>query len=278
MKPHFRRTGVALLAMVPLTLVTAGSLNAQHTLAPTGPATGVWLEMSHPSLKDQLKVTPTTSVWQLGGRLAFAPRFSGVVELPFSFAKFENVPGAEQSSAVGNPYLGAEFLATPQLKLDFGGRIPIDRSEKTTCACAVAMIQDPMRVEAFSRDWLPISGGLTLQQATPFGLDLRARAGMTGMFYTGSQSGVDPEASVDYAVFGSYPVDIARFGLGFAGRWWVTEDEGNFSDNSMHQVGLTADVLFAGMRPGVTLRLPIDKDWRQDYRHSVGFYLQVPLR
>jgi hypothetical protein len=277
MKALYRRLGASVLALVLLALAAAGPLNAQDILMPEGPEKGVWIQMSHPEFTDDLRVTATSSVWYLGARYAVTPWLRAVADVPFSYGKWDET-GAEQSSALGNPYLGAEFVALPQVMFDFGARVPIGRSDKANCACMIAALNDPMRMEAFGEDWLPISGGVTFAQATPFGFNLRARAGVVGMFYSGSESDVDPEAMVDYGISGTYPVNIARFGFGFSGRWFASEAEGTFSENSLHQMGLTADVLVAGVRPGLALRIPLDRDWREDHRFSIGAYLQVPLR
>jgi hypothetical protein len=74
------------------------------------------------------------------------------------------------------------------------------------------------------------------------------------------------------------PVSIARFGVAVSGRWFASEEEGDFAENSLHQMGLTADLLVAGVRTGIALRVPLDEDWRKEYRMSFGLYLQVPLR
>jgi hypothetical protein len=274
-----RHLGASALALTVLALA-AVPLNAQEILMPAGPEKGVWVEMSHPSFEDAgPQVTTASSLWYLGARYAVTPRFRAIVDVPFSYAKFSDVPGTEGGSALGNPYLGAEFVAVPQLVFDLGARLPFHRhKEKADAACLVAMMSDPMRAEAFAEDWVPVSGGMSYAQTAPSGIGVRARAGATGLFYTGSETGVDPELWVDYGAFGTYPVSIARFGLGVSGRWFASEEEGDFAENSLHQLGLTADVAVAGVRPGVALRLPLDEDWRREYRMSLGLYLQVPLR
>jgi hypothetical protein len=62
------------------------------------------------------------------------------------------------SSAPGNPYLGAEFVAAPQLVFDLGARLPFHRDDKADAACLVAMMSDPLRAEAFAEDWVPVAG------------------------------------------------------------------------------------------------------------------------
>ena len=66
--------------------------------------------------------------------------------------------------------------------------------------------------------------------------------------------------------------------LGLTGRWHATADGGSFVDNSMHRAGVSADVRVGGVRPGVSLRVPLDEDMRAVVNSTVGLYLQVPVR
>lgn len=66
--------------------------------------------------------------------------------------------------------------------------------------------------------------------------------------------------------------------LGVAGRWAASVDEGSFSENSLHQLGLSADVLLKGVRPGISVRIPLDEEYRDLVKSSVGLYLQVSVR
>lgn len=83
---------------------------------------------------------------------------------------------------------------------------------------------------------------------------------------------------LDYGLFGTYATGSAHLGLGFSGRYDASADEGSFSDNSLHYVGATVDAALRGVRPGVSLRIPVDSEYGELVGPTFGLYLQVPLR
>jgi hypothetical protein len=87
----------------------------------------------------------------------------------------------------------------------------------------------------------------------------------------------DSEQTLDYGLSSTYATGPARFTLGVQGRWVASSDEGDFGDNSVHQLGAAADFLFRGVRPGVSLRIPLE-DSVESAGNSFGIFLQVPLR
>lgn len=94
-------------------------------------------------------------------------------------------------------------------------------------------------------------------------MSLRARVGGTAFFYTGDEEDGDAEASIDYGAVGTVAPGMVRIALGFAGRWVTSTDEGGFSYNARHHIGLNADALVGGVRPGISLRLPIETEFRE---------------
>jgi hypothetical protein len=273
---HSSRTLFA-LALTAGSLVAAPS-SAQDLLTPAAPAKGVTLEGSYSDYEGGAVNFPST-VWFLTGRAPIGGNFSAVVDLPFSYANVETGTETETNSVIGNPYLGIEYAASPRLKLELGTRAPLVSSDEESFADALAFFSNPMRGEAFLDDVVPLTAAATLTQEISPSFSLRARGGATEFFYTGdSDEDSENETSLDYGVAGTYTTGNARFGLGLTGRWIATSDEGSFGDNSVHQAGASADVLFRGVRPGISVRLPLDSDFRDLVNSSIGLYLQVPLR
>jgi hypothetical protein len=265
-------------ALAATSLWAAQPAAAQSFLLPSTPEKGVWVEASHTSFKGFEASFPST-VWYVSGRLPLTSGLRAVVDVPFSYAKMDLFgAGAETSSSVfGNPYLGVEFAASRQLLLELGTRVPLTTADSESFADMVAFLADPQRPEAFLEDMVPLSTAATFQQSLAPGLALRARGGVTALFHTGEESG-DPDATLDYGVMGTYTVGAAQVGLGVSGRWYTTSDEGGFAENSLHHAGLSADVRLGRIRPGIALRVPLDSEYREVVRSTVGVYLQVPVR
>jgi hypothetical protein len=260
-------------------LVVGQSAQAQISEIATAPEKGVWLEVDHPSFKE-LDVTGATSIWYLGGRMPVMDRMRVVVDIPFAHAGFDGdaIFGSESNSVLGNPYLGIEYELTPMFGLQFGARAPITTADSESFADVVGYLADPMRGDAFLEDALPLKGAVTVGQAFANGLGIRARAGVTAAIYTGDDDDAETMTFADYGISGHYVLGLARLGAGLSGRWDISADEGGFSDNSLHQLGLTIDGQFGGVRPGLSLRLPLDRTYREVTEYSIGAYLQVPLR
>lgn len=250
---------------------------AQDFLLPDTPAKGFWVEALRSDFKGFDTKLPT-SVWYLSGRAPLTQKLSGVLDIPFAYAKMDIMElGDETSSVLGNPYIGVEYAAAPRLVLSLGMRAPLTTADEESFADALALIADPLRAEAFADNTVSLGTSALVNYPVATGLTVRGRLGVTGLFYTGTDA-PENDAAIDYGVAGTWERGIGRVALGLSGRWYATSDAGTFGETSLHHAGLSADVLVAGVRPGVSLRLPVDQDYRDFVGPTVGLYLQVPLR
>lgn len=267
------------LALVGLSFAWATPAAAQGYLMPETPRKGFWAEAMHPDVK-LFDVTAPSSAWFLSGRYPLAARVWGVAEVPFAYGDL-SVSGSSELSGrgvFGNPYVGIEFAATDGVLLELGARAPLTSADDESFGDLVGVLADMMRFEAFAMDVVPVSAAASLRHTVDSGLSLAARGGVTSMFWTGEDDEGATTHFLDYGVFGHYPVSMARFGAGIAGRWNLSEDEGSFSENSLHHLGLSADYLVRRVRPGIQVRIPLDEDYRDMVSSSVGLYVQVPVR
>jgi len=271
------RSGL-ITALLGVVLVGVQPLAAQSYLTPGTPLKGMWLEVSHPDVEVFEISTPSTA-WYASGRHPISTRFWGVAEVPFAYGKAEVSPALESkgSTVLGNPYLGVEFALNERVQLDAGGRLPLTTADEESFGDVVGFLADPLRGEAFVQDVVPISGGVTLRHSLATGVDLRARGGVTSMFWRGDDDLGENVTALDYGITALVPRGAARFGGGVTGRWDVSADEDGFGENSLHQLGLNADYAWGRMRPGLSLRVPLDSDYRDLVSSTVGLYLQVAL-
>lgn len=265
-------------------LSLATPVAGQGFLMPEAPRKGLALEVSHPIFKE-FDVTLPTSIWYASGQLPLTDRIRARADLPLAFADFKGAHESVGSSTVlGNPYVGLAFDPLPAFSLELGTRLPLTTADDESFADVVAFLADVQRGEAFVEDFVPVMGSAAYRVKPAAGWSVEGRGGVSSLFHTGDDEDQGNITFLDYGVFGSYSMDLrpqwaqsARLGAGVMGRWDVSEDEGSFSENSIHQVGLTADLGMRRVRPGLSLRVPVDKDYRDVLKTSVGFYLQVPL-
>lgn len=257
-------------------VASATSVRAQSYHLPATPTKGLWGEAAYANLVDLDQSFPST-FWFVGGRLPLAPAIRAVADVPFAHSRtrFDGGP-RETSTVLGNPYLGLEYT-TRGFTVETGLRLPLNTIDSESTADVVGALGDFQRSESFLDEIVPISGGLTYQHRLARGAILQGRTGVVGIFHTGDDD-LGDEALIDYGVLGILPVGAARLGLSFYGRWNATQDEGTFSDNSVHHLGLSADTRVRGVRPGISVRLPIDDTYDEVLDSTIGLYLQVPLR
>jgi hypothetical protein len=178
----------------------------------------------------------------------------------------------------GNPYIGGEFVAVAdRVMLEAGLRLPVNSVSSESFADVLGALGDPMRMEAFMDNTVPVIVAANYDHRLTPALGVRARAGVVTAIYSGDDA-ADADATIDYGAAGTYTAGAARFTVGLAGRWFATTDEGGFGENSLHHLGVSMDVWLGGVRPGLTVRVPLDRDYRDLMGSSVGVFLQVPLR
>lgn len=248
-------------------------------MLPPTPTRGLWLETSRTEFHDNSNLAATTVF--LGGRYPVAPGVTVRFDFPVARARTSLADLSGEfinGTALGNPYLGVEVSASDRLSLSVGGRLPLaEADDEEDLAGFVAMSADPLRAEAFWPDVVPVSTSLNFTEQLSSILSLRARAGGTGLFFQDrlEEDGDDFEATLDYGVGGTLTHGKGRFNAGLAGRLPITED----GEQATHQLGFSADVAVGGVRPGVSLRVPLDDHWVEESAGlSLGLYLQVPLR
>jgi hypothetical protein len=271
------------------TLAAAAPAASQNLFVTPTPEKGVWLESSYTSFDTSLEdldfeVDFTSTILYLGGRLPINPTMSLIADLPIAHGSVGFDGESESNTIIGNPLVGAEYAATPQVTLALSTRLPLTNSsfEDDDVATATSFLSDPLRLESFAMDYVPVS--LAARYAHPISeqFSLLGRAGITQLFFTGDEDEEgfesENETLADYGFAGLYSTGDARFSAGLQGRWNVSADEGDFGENSLHEIGAGADILFRGVRPGVTLRYALDEDVREVRDFSFGLTLQIPLR
>lgn len=258
----------------------AADAAAQSILLPSTPEKGIALEATHPNFRGA-EVTAASTVLYLSGRYPVAPNVRLTADLPFAHGEPEGALGDlvdGKTTVFGNPKVGLEVAVLPALTLEGSVRLPLTTADETSTGDAIAMLADPQRIEAFAMDVVPVTAAATYERSLVAGLGLRARAAATQVFLIGDAADEDDVTLLDYGLFGTYGVGPARLGLGVSGRYQASGDEGGFGDRSLHFAGATADFQVAGVRPGVSVQLPLDSDQRDVLGPQVGLYLQVPLR
>jgi hypothetical protein len=249
----------------PAAVFTAAFVVVGSSLVPTSPARAqsLWLDRSEPRIVqlEILKPDPSdaddlsfgSSVWYLSGRKAFSPKLHGVIEVPWATASL-GTSSAEDGLILGNPYVGIEFGSATSAALgEFGARLPFAGSKPVPQALGV--FSDLERWPAWVDDAAALRAGVRLRtKPTDGGATLEARIAPELWFENAFE-----EVDV-WMIFGAclrFDWETARAGMAFTGRTFFAEatDVGSTST----QFDVAADFGEGQIRPGVSLRLPLDE-------------------
>jgi hypothetical protein len=239
-------------------------------LAPAACAQSIWLDRTEPKsvhleLAKPMFDGPGDGFFTLTGyfatRLRLGERMSFVGELPVATVSLESSSpffDDEWCTTIGNPYFGIESHPAGGTGgwFELGVRVPLVSDEEE--ATFTGLITDNDRWEAFFPD------AFVLRTAGHWRDDPR-QGGVGADFRVAPSLWVSDDFADDVEIFTTYGVQIlfhseeARAGIGLGGRWLTTED-GDFGDNSTHQFDAAVDFLPGKVRPGATLRIPLDED------------------
>jgi len=236
----------------------------------------VHLEALRPA-HSEVNFTNPSFGYFLSARFKTGENFGLKFELPVMHYAVQDYQGysAESRTGVGNPYLGVEVgSARTGIQGEFGFRIPVvDRDNE---AAQMGMLVDPVeRLEAFTRDFLPIYAGLSYRYRSDNGLALMLRGVPVLWAYIGDGSS-DNEIFLLHSAQIWYETEKVGVGAGFSGRLLATGDASGFGDRTLYQFGFFANYQFGNFMPGFQMRFPLDKDLK-DSGLSPSYSLSVGL-
>jgi hypothetical protein len=261
-------------------LGTAGSLTAQQVWLGSGRGGEFSVEILRPALKNIAGDQSFTSVAAfMTGRFPLGPRTTLVAELPFAHGSFKysffGGGATESGSALGNPYIGVEGGRDGSAAFgEFGVRAPL--ASENQAAQLVGLAADLERTDAFAPNIVTVSAFANYRVVAPSGFTFRIRGGPLGWIATKDNVLKDnAELWFAYAVQAGYQSRAFTFIGGVGGRAIITEDvDRRFTD----QIVLSATYRVGGLRPGLSLRLPIDNNRDQIVGSTIGVSLGVELR
>jgi hypothetical protein len=265
-----------------LLLMSASPLSAQSVW--TGPpehADEVSVEWLKPVLDDGGDTSFWTSSMILSGQATLSDRLLVVGELPMSHVQTQVVDdvGEEQtlsSTTVGNPYLGIELRGTTMpFVLELGAHLPVVEDPEFTTV-AIGALTDLNRIGAYVVNQVPLQLiGNYYYDPRSSNFSIRLRGGPeTYLPAGGNASG---SMILTYGAQGWYRTDILDAGLGFTGRWGVTQPNAGFRESSLHQVSTVLQKTFGRVRPGVLARIPLETEFRDAMSAVVGVTMTVSL-
>lgn len=235
------------------------------------------VEFIKPNFEGEDNLTFLTSVWFFSGRFAIGESITLVGELPLVYAK-PDVDGADSETIIGNPYGGIEVRrAGSNFFGELGVRLPVTPDDKFL-APLIGFYGDVDRLEAFIPDLFGIIGRVNYQSISPSNIIVRLRVGPTILTNSDDFFEDDTEVLVDYNAQVGYSGQSIIIVGGFTGRYIATQDEGDFGEKTIHQLGASAGLKGGTVSPGVHFRLPLDEDLTELLDFVFGLNLTINLQ
>lgn len=268
-----RNFSAAILVIVSLLAVPA---LAQPIWLGDGEDHALTIEWHKPIFDDNDGVGFMMSTIFLGYRSRTSEHLTIVLDMPLSNYEYEGDAG---EFLLGNPYVGLAFgKRDSEFHGDVGVRLPIADEDKTKAAL-IGMITEIDRLEVFLPNTVPVTGLMryrTYSERSQFGL--RAHFGPSILIFTDDRGSDDMEVFLKYGLLGEYRARRMHARLGFTGIYNTTNERGDFSDNSEHQLGAAVNFDAGGrVWPGVMVRLPLSEDRKRLIDMIIGLNAMIML-
>lgn len=207
-----------------------------------------------------------TSAIFLSARAPIIQNIIFIGELPFSYINWDIPQGADLGSqqTFGNPYFGLEIdLHRMPLFFELGVRAPLtaDPEKENGEATINGYLTDFIdRAEAFAPNAFPISGFVNFVIESYTGFSLRLRAGPAIWIATGDRD--ESETFILYSAQAWWNFGSVRIGGGLSGRYISSQNDGTFGERSTHQLGFGLSLSLGVFTPGIQVRIPLDKEYK----------------
>lgn len=267
--------------LLALLLMTATGL-AQTELLRLTDGSSIGVELLLPSISEpsspgfETSLSGFTAI--LSGNAAISEMFSARVEIPFvqtktAFSGFGfNVSSSKGS--LGNVYVGLGIgPASGIVNGEFGVRLAT-LPEKNTDAITSGILGDFPALERYLTKTTIIRGGLNFHPRVLENVAFLATFRPSVWLPKGGES-----AWISYYGLGAaYEADLFKIGAGVNGLWIMKKDVGLFLSRkqALHHFQAEANMLFGIIRPGVMIRVPLDKELEMT-KYTLGVSVSVLL-
>ncbi len=270
------RIGTAAVAVI--TAVSAPA-TAQEMWLGSDTSSGVAIEILRPSVKSYAGEQTLGSVAVfLTARSRSGADGTFVVEVPWASAGYRSSAAvspsfAQYGTALGSPYIGYEGGRDGSRAFaEVGVRLPYlgyGRAEAIT----VGRLADLERTDAYYAQLFTMSAFANYRVLAPGGLRLRLRAGPVASFAApGGFSSL--QITMAYAAQAGYEASTLVVLAGVSGRAVATAGD---LHTSGAQAVTSVSLRLGRFRPGVSLRLPLDRARRELVGATIGLGLALDL-
>jgi hypothetical protein len=263
-----------------LLLMLSSMLSAQFAWPRTADGSCIKIEYLAPSLAQNSSFMSVTGyTMSLSGHFRVGEGTFIAAEIPYTSTtvKYSNpYYGGTQSttkSSIGNIYMGLEFVGEdPTIFGELGMRLPTISKDNME-ASILGILGDANRWEVYVAELLAVQGAVNYHPVYESGVGLLFRIGPSVWIPTKGSGGNDTEVFIDYGAGVGFENETFRIGGGISGRAIVTEETFFFDKRAVHHVEFGTNVRIAQFRPGVFIRIPLEKEVSDVISQTLGISL-----
>ena len=263
------------LFLLSVLLLPLGRLQAQRYWHDEQGRDAIRVDLLIPFLKGDGNKFPTgAALPSLSVRVAEGIRLEGDFPMVRAGYDFGGTTGSLTAFRVGNPYFGIRVGEDDKpFSGYFGARAPLASKpenligERAIRAGVIAAFEQP---ETFAADYMTFAGGLEWRRKSSGNFLLGAKGGSSLLVTTDGNPLSRTDAFLDYGARAGYEGSGALATVALTGRYNLTEKGGGFSGRSQHAATGLFELRRGGIRPRVSLRIPFDKEIRDESGASLG--------
>lgn len=234
------------------------------------------IEFSKPEFEGEDNADFLTSATFLSGRFPIGRRTFAEVDLPIARYGIETDFVERSQSGIGNPYVGILSRGTV-LTSRIGVRLPFASRDDGT-ALTAGRLTDFDRFEAFLADVVAVNASIAGPTRLTDNTTLHLGGGPLLLVSTEDRPDDNAEVYAHYFALAEVTGSVLTVKTGVTGRSILTEPDLDFGERSVHQFGLAGLFNMGAVRPGLHVRIPLDRDLTEDIDYVVGANLTVDLR
>lgn len=265
----------SIIPAILLCLVLSVLGSAQSIWLNGNDANSINLEVVKPSIERENDITFSSSVWFVSGKFAVSSGVNILAEIPLVYFNESSEEGSQ--FVFGNPYLGiALFSGSSPFSTQFGVRLPFapDSDAENGEALFYGLFTEFIdRPEAFLSNAVPVSARFQYSQVRLTGLAFHLRVEPAWWIATGERD--DSELVSHYSAQIGYQSARTAIMGGISGLWWISGDEN--AEKNWHQLGVSASLTTGRVRPGISLRIPLDESINNIVDLTVGLNTSIQL-
>ena len=225
------------------------------------------------------KTTAMTSTTFLSGSLPINNKLTSFGELPFvHFNIDEKGYPYDSQNRLGNPYVGLVYHEA-NVNTQLGMRLPlVSDIENSSDSYALNYGQYANyinRMGAFLHKRFPVYASVEYIDQEFEDIDIQVYNGLTALF--AQSDAYDHELFWNYNIAAGFSKDKFAFMIGWGGFMLLTDDDLSFTKRNLNQAEIGVQYDFGDVRPGVSLRVPVDKDYSDMIDFAIGFKVDVVL-